>query len=272
LWGIGGPAREKGIAKRYISSIVAAQESAGADWLDLNIDEIAPESPTRAEAMAWLVGVVEEEAMIPIAIDSSDSEVVLRGVLASQRPSGRLLLNSASVERQEVLDLAKRHGCAVVLAASGRSGMPSDAHERVRNAVELVQIALAIGLSVGDLFVDPLVLPVAVDGSSALFVFEAAQQLRVEYGDAIHVIGGLSNVSFGLPERRLLNDTFIDLAAEAGIDSGILDPVASDLQRVFAADRDAPRYRLAREVLLGRDPFGVAYLSAFRKGELAAPS
>ena len=101
-------------------------------------------------------------------------------------------------------------------------------------------------------------------------VLEAARELRKEYGNTIHLVGGLSNVSFGMPERRLLNDTFIDLAAEAGIDSGIIDPVASDLPRVFGADRDSEPYRLAADMLLGRDPFGGEYVAAFRAGRLGA--
>jgi 5-methyltetrahydrofolate--homocysteine methyltransferase len=117
--------------------------------------------------------------------------------------------------------------------------------------------------------VDPLVLPVAVSPDAPAHVLDAARQLREEYGDAIHLTGGLSNVSFGMPARRVLNDAFIDLAAEAGIDSGIIDPVASDLGRVFAADRDAEGYRLAADMLLGRDPFGGGYVAAFRAGRLA---
>jgi len=120
------------------------------------------------------------------------------------------------------------------------------------------------------LYVDPLVLPVAVEPDAPGHVLETARQLRAEYGDTIHLTGGLSNVSFGMPMRRLLNDTFIDLAAEAGIDSGIIDPVASDLGRVFGADRETEPYRLAADMLLGRDPFGGEYVLAFREGRLGA--
>jgi 5-methyltetrahydrofolate--homocysteine methyltransferase len=185
---------------------------------------------------------------------------------------GRILLNSASLERPEVLDLAATGGCAVILAASGMGGMPADAEARVANAITLVELAIAKQIPAEDLFVDPLVLPVAVAGDAPAFVLEAARQLRAEYGDAIHLTGGLSNVSFGMPARRVLNDAFIDLAAEAGIDSGIIDPVASDLARVFGADRGAEAYRLAADMLLGRDPFGGGYVAAFRAGRLADES
>jgi 5-methyltetrahydrofolate--homocysteine methyltransferase len=268
-WGLDAAAHAD-TAAAYIRAMAARQEAAGADWLDLNADEVAPDSATRARAMAWLVEVIEATAGVPVAIDSSDVAVLAAGVAASTQPVGRLLLNSASLERPEVLELAAATGCAVVLAASGRSGMPANAEERVANAITLVEEAIARQVPPALLYVDPLVLPVAVEPEAPGHVLETARQLRHEYGDAIHLTGGLSNVSFGLPERRLINDVFIDLAAEAGIDSGIIDPVASDLGRLFSADRDTVPYRRAADLLLGRDPFGGEYVAAFRAGELVS--
>jgi Pterin binding enzyme len=268
-WGLdGGDTAD--LAGAYVQAMAARQEAAGADWLDLNADEVAPDSETRARAIAWLVSVVEATAGIPASIDSSDVAVLEAGVAASTRPAGRLLLNSASLERPEVLELAASGDCAVIIAASGRSGMPANADERVANAVALLEEAIGRGIPPERLYVDPLVLPVAVEPEAPGHVLETARRLRAEYGATIHLTGGLSNVSFGMPERRLLNDVFIDLAAEAGIDSGIIDPVASDLGRVFAGDTASRPYRLAADMLLGRDPFGGAYVAAFRAGELAA--
>ncbi len=268
-WGLDA-GQHADLAAAYVQAMAARQEAAGADWLDLNADEVAAGSATRARAMAWLVTAIEASAGIPISIDSSDVAVLAAGVATSTRPAGRLLLNSASLERPEVLELAATEECAVVVAASGRSGMPANADERVANAVALIEQAIARQIPTELLYVDPLVLPVAVEPDAPGHVIEAARQLRARYGDTIHLTGGLSNVSFGLPERRLLNDVFIDLAANAGIDSGIIDPVASDLTRVFAADRKTRPYQLAADLLLGRDPFGGSYVTAFRAGELAA--
>jgi 5-methyltetrahydrofolate--homocysteine methyltransferase len=267
-WGLGGGAWAD-TAAAYIRAMAARQEAAGADWLDLNADEVAADPDTRADAMRWLVQVVEATAQVPVAIDSSDVGVLAAGVSASTRPAGRLLLNSASLERPEVLDLAAREDCAVILAASGRTGMPANAEERIANGRAMIELAVARAVPLDHLFVDPLVLPVAVEPDAPGHVLETARRLRAEYGSSIHLTGGLSNVSFGLPERRLLNDVFIDLAAEAGIDSGIIDPVASDLARVFGADRESEPCRLAADLLLGRDPFGGAYVTAFREGRLA---
>ena len=267
LWGL-AHAEHAETAAAYIRVLAARQEAAGADWLDLNADEISSDSAVRAQAIAWLVTTVEASAKVPVAIDSSDVAVMAAGAAASDQPQGRLLLNSASLERPEVLDIAETFGTAIVLACSGATGMPANAEERVRNGIGVVELALAKQIPASACFVDPLVLPVAVEPDAPAHVLEAARQLREEYGSDVHLTGGLSNVSFGLPARRVLNDAFIDLAADAGIDSGIVDPVASDLTRAFQADRSAEGYRLAADLLLGRDPYGGEYVAAFRAGRL----
>ncbi|MHB8892722.1 MAG: dihydropteroate synthase, partial [Candidatus Limnocylindrales bacterium] len=137
-WALGGD-EHAATAAAYIQALAARQERTGADWLDLNADEIASDSGTRARAMAWLVETVEATAGVPVAIDSSDVAVLAAGVAASTQPVGRLLLNSASIERPEVLELAAATGCAVILAASSAAGMPANAEERVANAIHLVE-------------------------------------------------------------------------------------------------------------------------------------
>jgi 5-methyltetrahydrofolate--homocysteine methyltransferase len=121
----------------------------------------------------------------------------------------------------------------------------------------------------GALHVDPLVLPVAVEPEVGAWFLEAVRTLRATFGPEIHLTGGLSNVSFGLPQRKLLNDVFIDLAADAGADSGIIDPVASDPRRIFAQDRGTRAYALATALLTGADPYGMEFLTAYRAGEVA---
>jgi Pterin binding enzyme len=268
-WGLEG-GENADLAAAYVRGLAGRQEAMGADWLDLNADEIAADSATRIRAMTWLVSTVEAGARTPVAIDSSDVAVLAAGVAAAVRSAGHVLLNSASLEHPEVLELAASSECAVVIAASGRGGMPANADERVANANAMIEQATTLGIPSSHLYVDPLVLPVGVDPSAPGHVLEAVRHLRAEHGGAIHLTGGLSNVSFGMPERRLLNDVFIDLAVDAGVDSGIIDPVASDLGRVFAADREARPYRLAADLLLGDDPFGGTYVAAFRAGELSA--
>ena len=257
------------LGRGYVRFLARRQVEAGADYLDLNVDEASNDLETRVGAIRWLVGAVEDATPAALALDSSAPEVLRAGLAAAARSRGAPLLNSASLERLDVLDRAAAEGCAVVLGASGEHGMPASAAERVANATRIVDEATRRGMALGALHVDPLVLPVAVEPEVGTWFLEAIRTLRATYGPAIHLTGGLSNVSFGLPLRKLLNDVFIDLAAEAGADSGIIDPVASDPRLVFTRDRGDRAGMLAADLLTGRDAFGMAFLTAYRAGELA---
>jgi cobalamin-dependent methionine synthase I len=268
LAGLAGGA-DAALGRGYVRFLARRQVEAGADYLDLNVDEASNDVDGRVAAIRWLVGAVENATPAALALDSSAPEVLHAGLAAAARTTGAPLLNSASLERLDVLDLAAAEGCAVVLGASGEQGMPASAAERVANAARIVEEATRRGMALGALHVDPLVLPVAVEPEVGSWFLEAVRTLRTTYGPEIHLTGGLSNVSFGLPLRRLLNDVFIDLAAEAGADSGIIDPVASDPRRIFAQDRSSRAYALAVDLLTGRDAFGMEFLTAYRAGELA---
>ena len=268
LAGLGEDAAAAALGRDYIRAMARRQAEAGADYLDLNVDEVATDGDDRAAAMCWLIAGAEDATNIPLALDSSAGAVLRAGLAASTRRNGSMLLNSAALDRLDVLDLAAREGCAVVLSASGPSRLPAGSGERVENARELIAAATSRGLPLRDLYVDALVLPVAVDPEVGGHFLDAVRALRAAFGPELHLTGGLSNVSFGLPARRLLNDVFIDLAVAAGADSGIIDPVANDPRRIFGQDRSAPPYRLAADVLTGADPYAGAFLRAFRAGEL----
>jgi 5-methyltetrahydrofolate--homocysteine methyltransferase len=254
----------------YLVWLATRQVAAGADFLDLNVDELSEKSEAQRAAMSWLVGAIEAATPVPLALDSSSGEIIRAGLEARDRSRPAPLLNSASRERLDVLDLAAEHGCPVIASAAGGTDLPSNADERVANALAMVEAAAARGIPLDRVHLDVIVLPVAVDPMVGDAVVAAVRQLRAELGPAVHIGGGFSNVSYGLPARKIINDVFVDLAVEAGADSGIIDPVASDLDRVFSQDRQARAYRLAADLLTGADPYGMAFLAAYRKGELAA--
>ena len=258
----GGQAAE---GLRYLHRLAERQEDAGAHFLDLNVDEISLRPEQQQEAMRWLVAAMRRASRLPLSIDSSNLDIIRAGLEAL---NGSGLLNSASLERLDALDLAREHGVQVIVTAAGDSGMPNDAAERVANASRVVDAALAKGISAGDVYVDPLVFPIAVDQRFGNHCLAAIRALRERYGAAIHLTGGFSNVSFGMPARRLINDVFLRLAIAAGADSGILDPVTSRLDRVLGLDRAARSWRLAEDLLLGRDEYCAAFIRAYRKGEL----
>ena len=261
-----GPDTEDGI--EYLRRVVVDQERAGAHYLDVNVDEVSLKTAEQREAMAWLVGFVRSVSALPISVDSSDITVIESGLQACGGAVDPPMLNSASLERVEALDLAIEYGAKVIVTAAGGAGMPSSAQERVDNASRMVESALAKGIPLSDLFVDPLVFPIAVDSNFGLHTLDAIRTIRSRYGPEIHITGGMSNVSFGIPARKLMNTAFINLAVDAGADSGIIDPVMNPPAAVFAADRDAVPYRLAEDTLLGRDEFCANYIGAWRKGTL----
>ncbi|MDE0171181.1 MAG: dihydropteroate synthase [bacterium] len=262
----GGADAEDGI--EYLRRVVVDQEKAGAHYLDVNVDEVSLKTAEQREAMGWLVGFVRSVSALPISVDSSDITVIERGLQACGGAENPPMLNSASLERVEALDLAIEHGAKVIVTAAGGAGMPSSAGERVDNASRMVESALAKGIPLAYLFVDPLVFPIAVDSNFGLHTLDAIRTIRSRYGPEIHITGGMSNVSFGIPARKLMNTVFINLAVDAGADSGIIDPVMNPLSAVFAADRESVPYRLAEDTLLGRDEFCANYIGAWRKGTL----
>jgi 5-methyltetrahydrofolate--homocysteine methyltransferase len=201
---------------------------------------------------------------VPVAADSSNLETILAGLDAAR---GRPLLNSASLERIGALDIAAERGIPVVVTAAGEKGMPEDDADRVRNASRMVDAAIERGIPKRDLYIDALVFPISVDTRFGLHCLDAIRTLRAKYGAEIHITGGMSNVSFGLPCRRLINDVFLHLAAAAGADGGILDP-AADPRQALSPDTERRPYRLAEDMLLGRDRNCKNFLRAYRSGEL----
>ncbi len=257
-----------GEAITYLRALAEAQVRAGADFLDLNVDELSWNLDEQKAAMDWLVRALEPLSSVPLSIDSSNQEILLTGIQACQGRAGKPLLNSASLERIDALDIARRFELPVVITAAGSAGMPKDAAERVDHASRMVEAALAQGIPLERMYVDALVFPISVDGQFVVQCLDAFRQLRARYGERIHLTGGLSNVSFGMPCRKLINEVFITLAVRSGADSGIVDPVTTNLNRIFLADTQSRPYQLALDVLLGRDPGCVNYLEAYRDGEL----
>jgi 5-methyltetrahydrofolate--homocysteine methyltransferase len=253
----------------YLVAAAVRQQRNGAHYLDVNVDEISPDEGVRVLAIEWLVRLLEANVAVPLSLDSSSLPVLEAGFRASATPHGPLMLNSASAERPEALDLAAANGAAVVLSAAGIGGLPSTVAGRVENANAIYAAAQARGIAAADCHVDMLVLPVAVDGESANAFLGAARRFRAEHGPEVRLTGGLSNVSFGLPNRRLVNDAFLALAMDAGVDSGIVDPNVVDPARVRGLDRSSKPFRMAADVLTGADAFAMEYLTAYRAGELA---
>ena len=265
LAAMSGAGEQAKLGEQYLALQIQRQIDCGADFLDLNVDEISVREAEQQAAMRWLVTFMQQRSSVPLCVDSSNPRTIEIGLEVCDGRAGRPMLNSASQERVSALDLAQRHNAVVIVTAAGESGMPQNAEERVHNASRMVDAAIEKGIPLSDIYVDPLMFPISVDQNFGNHVLDAIRQLRLRYGPEIHITGGFSNVSFGLPCRKLINDAFAVLAIEAGADSGIVDPVANDLRHVFTIDQTSLPFEHAKTMLLGGDADCRAYLKAYRK-------
>ena len=269
VWcGAHGDAEQSAEGRAYIGYEIDRQTRAGAHYLDLNVDEISHRLPEQIEAMRWLVGFYQSHSTLPPCIDSSNADIIRAGLESYDGSSGRPMVNSVALERLDTIDLVAAHDARCIASAASESGMPENAQQRVDNASRVIDAAAAKGVALEDIFVDPLFFPVSVDAAYGPHAFAAISGLRERFGDEIHITGGMSNVSFGLPKRALINLAFVKLAIEAGADSGIIDPVQVKVNRALSMDMEDLTVKFAVELLQGRDDYAMNYITAYRNGEL----
>ncbi len=264
--GLSEDPEEQAQGRAYVHYGVRRQVDAGADFLDLNVDEVSYKVDVQKRAMEWLVEAVQEVSPVPPSVDSSNADIIAAGLARYDGRAGRPMLNSLALERPETLDLVEQHKARIIVTAAGAEGMPADSAERVANVKQLMELVLARGISLEDVYIDGLVFPISVSPDYALHYLEAVRELREAFGPEVHITGGLSNVSFGLPQRKVVNFAFIHLCLESGVDSGIIDPVQCNIGEIFDLDIESEPIRLARDVLLGRDDFCINYIQAWRAG------
>jgi 5-methyltetrahydrofolate--homocysteine methyltransferase len=254
-----GGGAESAAAQAYFVWLARQQELAGAHYLDVNVDEYSLDKETNAEAMRWLAGFLAGQTRLPVALDSSAVGVLQAGIEAAPAAGPQWLLNSASMERLDVLDLAAATGAAVLCSGAGAAVLPQTAAERVAALEPVVAAARERGLPPDRLFLDPLVLPIGMDPLQGMAFLDACRELRHRHGPTLHVVGGISNVSYGMPERRLLNHRFLQLAMAAGLDAAIYDPLQ------LAPGTWTPELAAAADrVLTGDDAFAADFLALVR--------
>ncbi|MGQ9558715.1 MAG: methyltetrahydrofolate cobalamin methyltransferase [Desulfurispora sp.] len=238
----------------YIREIASQQAAAGAHYIDVNCGTMVGNEP---EIMQWLVQLVKEAVDRPLCIDSPSAQALEAG-LALAVDKGQPMVNSISAEKERyesVLPLVLKYRAKVVALLMDDSGMPDTAEQRLDVARRLVTDLTAAGVPMEDIYIDPLVKPVSTSDGAGLEVLESLRLIRREF-PAVHTICGLSNVSYGLPSRAVLNQAFLIQTMTAGMDSYILDPLDKKLMGFYYASR----------ALLGQDEYCSDYLAAYRAG------
>ncbi|MCX6992539.1 MAG: dihydropteroate synthase [Kiritimatiellaeota bacterium] len=261
-----GPAQEAGCD--YLRVMAAKQEKAGASFLDVNVDEFSMDLPERIKAVQWTAALVQGASRLPLSIDSSNSDIMRAGLKACEKARGRPMVNSISLERIGLLGAVAEYKPAVVASAAGEKGLPANTEERLDNLGRLIPQLTAKGIQMDWIHVDPLVYTISTEANNGKMFLAAVQAIRAKYGPAVHIIGGLSNVSFGMPARKLINQVFAYLAVEAGGDGGIVDPLQINAKILQGLDANAEPFQLAKALLLGTDDFGMNFIAAHRAGKL----
>ena len=237
----------------YIKKIAQDQEKAGADFIDVNAGVFGEHE---AEHLQWLVEIVRSVTEKPCCIDSPDPNAIEAALAVYQGPTP--MINSISLEKErweDLLPILSGSDLRVVALCMSDDGMPQTADERIRIADRLINGLVRNGIRVENIFVDPLVQPLATNSACGMAILDAIELILAGF-PGVHTICGLSNISYGLPERKLLNQAFMVMAITKGLDGAIIDPLD---KRMMGNIR-------AAEVLRGRDGYCMEYLQAYRAG------
>lgn len=215
---------------KVIQDLTKAQTEAGADYIDLNV---GPMKKDTEETMKWLVSTVQAATDLPLSIDTMNPVAMEAGLKACRK---RPLLNSASgksLSKEQMLPLAKKYKCDVVISVMTDKGMPPDVDSKIESIMDTVAYANELGIPNEDIWVDPILLPVSTAGEGQRFAVANLEFIKI-LGDVLPGVKstvGLSNTSNGVPDelRPLINRTYLVMLGRNGLYSAIADPLDKEL-------------------------------------------
>jgi 5-methyltetrahydrofolate--homocysteine methyltransferase len=238
----------------FIQHEAKIQVAAGADYIDVNAGTFVGEEATHLQ---WVIETVQEVIDLPLCIDSPDPTVIKAMVpLVKKTP----MINSITLEASRldnILPIVAEHQTKVIALCQSGDSVVNTAEAKVKMAGQLVKRVEASGISLDRLYIDPLVYPLATNDQSALATLDAIEIIMKEF-PGVHTTCGLTNVSYGLPNRKLVNRAFLIAAIDRGLDSAILDPTD---KKLFGALK-------AALIIAGKDEFCMEYIAGFREGRI----
>jgi 5-methyltetrahydrofolate--homocysteine methyltransferase len=244
---------QAGDFSRVISDALA-QVAAGAHILDINAGVPSAE-PQKIEPELMVRAVQEVQAVtdVPLCIDSSVVPALIAGLKAAK---GRPIVNSVTGEEdrlESILPVVAEYNVPVIAISNDESGISYDPKVRFAVAKRIVKRAESYGIKPEDILIDPLAMPIGAINSAGRDLFTIVRMIREELG--CNTVCGASNISFGMPNRDLLNATFVAMAIAAGMTCAITNPIEKEIRAaVYAAD-----------VLMGNDESAMRYLTAMRQ-------
>ena len=249
------PSTAKAIAAKdseFIKNLAIKQAGAGADFIDVcaSVDDAI-----ELETMKWLIDIVQDATDVPIAVDSPNVHTCIEAMKYCNKPG---LFNSVSLEGNKI-DFAfpaiadTKWECVALLNSD--KGIPKTAKDRLDVFTDLMAKVKEFKIDPSRMHIDPLIEMLCTSEEGISMVTEVITKIKSQY-PTIHVTGAVSNISFNLPARKIVNQAFAVLAMNAGMDSFILDPLNQDLMGML----------FATEALLGEDEYCMEYIGAFREG------
>ncbi len=240
----------------YIMNEALQQEEAGAHVLDVNVGLPEIDEPAMLERV---VQRIQSLSALPLQIDTSDIQAMER---ALRIYNGKPMLNSVNGKQEsmeQVFPLAKKYGAVVVGLCLDEQGIPETAQGRFEIAKKIYETAASYGISKEDIVIDGLAMTVSSDTSSALVTLETLRRVRDELGG--HTTLGVSNISFGLPQREIINSNFFTLAMNNGLSCAIINPNNEAMMKSY-------RSFLA---LMNLDPQCLGYIEAYANTQTQTP-
>ncbi len=228
------------------------QVAAGATVLDINAGVPGADEPALIQQ---IIRNVVEVVDVPLCIDTANP-AALAAVLSIYE--GKALINSANGEERSlnaVLPLAKEYGAAVIGLCMDDNGIPDTAEKRFAVAVRIIERATKMGIAIEDVVIDPLALAMSASSSAGRVALDTITLVVKEFG--VNISMGASNISFGMPDRRYINSTYIAMAIHAGLTCPITNPLVTEVNTAI----------LAADLSMGRDDYGMNWIKAYRKRE-----
>jgi len=230
------------------------QMKAGAQVLDINAGIPGADEPA---LLRGAVQAVMEVVDTPLCFDSANPDALAAALAVYP---GRALINSTTAESRMmdmVFPIAKQYGAAVIGVITDDKGVPATPADRLRIAANLIKRAGDYGLQPNDIIIDPLALTVSADHTAGRVTLDSIRLIQQELGVNMNL--GASNVSFGLPDRKIVNVAYLALAIANGLTTAITDPTVPEIQTIL----------LACDLLMGRDEYSMRWIKAFRAREKA---
>lgn len=236
---------------------IQAQDKTGAHCIDLNAGNPDGDIAKEADDMCWLIDIALEHTQKTLVLDSASADVIRKGA-EHLRDRRDWILNSVkndAASLDALIPIAVQYNSPVVALAMDHETIPETADQRMQNCLAIRNKAEEMGLKEEHLYFDPLVMPLSSNNKIGKVVLEALRSIKIEFSSAKTTMG-LSNVSFGLPNRQKINSAFLIAAAANGLDSAFCDPTRPEMQKAV----------LLASLVCGKDRFCRRYTRGVRSG------